>query len=72
VTSRAFDRLQDAVAVLHRALMVMPRVFLARQLDHRAEQLENADRANARQSVAGRWRFALGHKRIYPSQSTLW
>src|SRR6266567_2767534 len=31
----------------------MPRVCLARQLNHRAEQIENADRANARQSVTG-------------------
>ena len=31
----------------------MPRVFLAHLLNHRAGQIENADRANARQSVAG-------------------
>src|ERR1700732_2693198 len=31
----------------------MLRVFLARQLNHREGQIENADRGNARQSVAG-------------------
>src|SRR5258708_4673821 len=31
----------------------MPRVSLASQLNHREEQIEDADRANARQSVAG-------------------
>src|SRR5258708_10054373 len=31
----------------------MPRVFLVRQLNYREGQIENADRANARQSVAG-------------------